>query len=410
MLVIFACLGVLRYTESSYLRAFFVPVILLKVCGGIAVGLVFHFYYGFGDSITYFEESQILLREMTLGNLGIFEMLFGAEQFPFYGQPRAQFMLKIVTVLSIFALKNYYVVSVYLSILSALASWKLADTLSQVYQSRLAVLVAVLFLPSALFWGSGIMKESVALCMIYLLVNYILRILKLDESRISHYAWLIFGSVVLIKLKYYFAAILIPLIIVLLITYHLDRIYGIRRRLLVPFMLILLTVGVGGASLLHPNLQFNSMPSVVYNNHQAFLSMSKEQNIIKYKELEPTWSSLFSNAPLALISGLYRPFPSERGNIFKRIIGVGNLLLLLLTVVAFRQKWPRDKMTSLLLLAAIIYIAIEAIFLSLSTPNFGTLSRYKVGFMFLMVYLVLVQNPIEYWLDRKLKIMKWINR
>jgi hypothetical protein len=35
-----------------------------------------------------------------------------------------------------------------------------------------------------------------------------------------------------------------------------------------------------------------------------------------------------------------------------------------------------------------------AIFLALSTPNFGTLSRYKIGFFPFLVFLTLYKNPL----------------
>jgi len=409
-LLLMACLKVLRFTESGFLRPVFPLFLLLKIIGGIAVGVIFFHFYGFGDTITYFNESQHLYERVYGGQQGIFELFLNTENLPFEGQPRAQFMLKIVTLFSFFSMGNYYVIAFYISVLTALAAWKLADTLCQIYNSKVAAIVAILFLPTSLFWGSGIVKESIALAAIFSLVNHLIRLVKLNEQKLTNYYWIIFASVVLLNLKYYYAAIILPLVVVLIIVYQIDRRYEIRRRFLVPTMLLMLVLGVGGATMLHPNLNFKVMPEVIYGNHEAFKSMSREDNIIKYENIEPSWKSIIENAPLALISGLYRPFPSERGNIFKRIIGMGNLILLLLTVSAFRQKWPSEKMNSLLLLCAITYIVIEAVFLSLSTPNFGTLSRYKMGYIPLMVFLVLANNPILDWLEKKLKLLEWRNR
>lgn len=47
-----------------------------------------------------------------------------------------------------------------------------------------------------------------------------------------------------------------------------------------------------------------------------------------------------------------------------------------------------------LILSGILYIIGLAIFLAVSTPNFGTLVRYKAGFWFLLIYLILADHPI----------------
>jgi hypothetical protein len=42
------------------------------------------------------------------------------------------------------------------------------------------------------------------------------------------------------------------------------------------------------------------------------------------------------------------------------------------------------------------------VFLALSTPNFGTLSRYRAGFLPFFVFVIAYRNPIVEWVSDKI--------
>lgn len=404
------CVQTLKFTENSNLRPFFIPYIVIKVLGGIAVGIVYFNFYTVGDTINYYQESLKLQESLRLHPGEFFSFLISNNGLPFENQPRAQLMLKATTLLSFLGFSNYYVMSLYLSVLCGLAGWKLADTLLTTYRKIIPVLIAILFLPLTLFWGSGILKESISTGLIFLILHFLIRIVKQNDNRVRNYVYIILLLGTLFSIKYYYAAVLGPIVFSVLLVYQIEQRLALRRRFaVVLFMAILLVSAISG-SFLHPNLNADRVASVIVDNHDMFISKSRENNIIRYRDLEPTWKSISSNLPLAILSGLYRPFPSERGNLFKRVIGAGNLTLLLLTIAALRQKWPKGKYDSILLFGAIIYILTEAAFLSLSTPNFGTLSRYKTGYIPLFLFLILLKSPVEVWLSKKTSRFKWINQ
>jgi hypothetical protein len=58
----------------------------------------------------------------------------------------------------------------------------------------------------------------------------------------------------------------------------------------------------------------------------------------------------------------------------------------------------------MLVFSVIVYVSLLCIFLSLSTPNFGTLSRYRVGFISFFFLLVAGRHPLlnklESWVQR----------
>ena len=102
-----------------------------------------------------------------------------------------------------------------------------------------------------------------------------------------------------------------------------------------------------------------------------------------------------SKLRLAIFSGLYRPFFTEATTVLQFLSAAENFLLLIMTATALmRIKNIVKGKHRLLIFSLIIYIIVLCIFLALSTPNFGTLSRYRVGFLPFFVFLLIAENPL----------------
>ena len=128
------------------------------------------------------------------------------------------------------------------------------------------------------------------------------------------------------------------------------------------------------------------------------MTLTNSNNAIHYRDLSPSLNSVLLNVPQALVSGIFRPFVWEAHNVTSMAAGVENLILLILTLMAI-PSMPKlfSSPNRILVLAILTYILILATFLALSTPNLGTLSRYKVGFLPFLVYLLISQNQ---WIVR----------
>jgi len=100
------------------------------------------------------------------------------------------------------------------------------------------------------------------------------------------------------------------------------------------------------------------------------------------------------NSPWALISGLFRPFVWEADNALKLIASLENLVVLILCVSsAPRARSFFQAPNKLSTLSVVVFSVLLCIFLALSTPNFGSLARYKVGFLPFFVFLLAYRNP-----------------
>lgn len=148
-------------------------------------------------------------------------------------------------------------------------------------------------------------------------------------------------------------------------------------------------------SYLHPILTWSGFLQQLFEQHHAIVAMSSKENLILFDAFEPTLDSLLSHLPLALFSGLFRPGVWDAGNIFQWCAALENLGLLLLTIATIGNiKKLFQRPIPLLLWGTIAYILIMATLLAFAAPNFGTLVRYKIGFLPFLVLVVLVNNPL----------------
>lgn len=168
---------------------YLIPGLLVKIAGGTLLGLVYQFYYASGDTMGYFRTSSGLL-EIFLANPYDGWLLFNAnfgsldvETLATYDKYRSQVYLvywgdfnsynvsRYIVPFVALGLNTYYGSALLVASFSFIGVWLLYRVFVSRYPEiygRLAL--AILFVPSVFFWGSGILKDSLTLSMVGLLV------------------------------------------------------------------------------------------------------------------------------------------------------------------------------------------------------------------------------------------------
>jgi hypothetical protein len=203
---------------------------------------------------------------------------------------------------------------------------------------------------------------------------------------------LLMGLLLLAYLKYYYAAVLIvtftTVFTVRALLYKNSNKYVELGSVLIIFIAIL-----GAASLSHPNFWPSRFLSVMVDNYYQFLEKSSTGNIVKFSDLSPTISSFLYYSPKALFAGLFYPLWMTSFSWLKLFSIVENWLILISFIYAIRYfRLPKLKDDRLLLWAMLLFVITSAIFITFSTPNLGTLVRFRIGY--LMVFLTLVAGVI----------------
>jgi hypothetical protein len=389
--------------EKTSLKKFFWPALVLKLISGISLGLLYTYYYSIGDTFLYFQDGVHLAALARSDLASYFEFLsMGDSSSPIwadlvYQQPRAMFLSKITSLFCLLTADNYWLISLYFSGATFVSAWFLVKKINDLYERvKVGVILGFLFFPSVVFWSAGLIKESVAMAALFFLSLIFLKIWR--RERISWIAWLVtvIALWVVWSLKYYYLAIFLPVGFTALgMKYILTKFTITNLPAKVMLWCLIFTMPLLLMSILHPNFYYERFMEVVVSNYYEFQEISDPEDVIHYEGLKATPLSMLQHSPWALFSGLFRPFIAEANTSLQWFLAIENLILLALAGGAFTQmKKAMISPHRLLIFSLVMYSILLCVFLALSTPNFGTLSRYRVGFLPYFAFVLMIENPL----------------
>lgn len=389
------------------LHSFYWPALGVKLLAGIAVGLIYTYYYDTGDTFAFFNDGVVLADFARTDFINYIGFLWSSDASYTvwhdlnFLQSRAVYMAKVVSLVCLVSHNNYWITSLYFSFASFISAWLLVEEIVR-RKATLAypAAIALLFFPSIALWSSGLIKESLAMACVYFLAFVVLKGWFYNKLRVVHWIFLPLAIWVGWKLKYYFLVVFGP---VALAGFAVQLWYRYRPQSLPLYGVIIWMVVVATPVLLvgHwlPNFHPSRFLDVVLSNYEEFRAISDPADIINYHELHATLGSVLHNAPWALFSGFFRKLPWEADTLFQFLSAIENTVLLVLSGAALMNV--KKMITSpdrILLFSILTYCVLLCLFLALSTPNFGTLSRYRVGFLPFYLVLISIENPLLQWI------------
>jgi hypothetical protein len=395
---------------ASKSKALFFLALMLKIGAAISVGLIYTYYYPQStDTWSYFN-SACNLADLARTDLGDYLNFIFTNQHSssdghlLYVEDRTSLFVKFTSILCLAGGNSYWICAIYFSIISFFSSWYLylqvclwREPVSN------AAAVSLFFLPSVIFWGSGLIKETLALAGLYYLTSIFIRFVTNGKLVAIHFLIALVALVVTWLFKYYwlavFLVVLVPSVVVILLLR--QRPCTVGRSILIWIFFFLVTCVLG--SFLHPNFYASRIFLVIVENHDRYVQLSSSANLIHFYKLTPDWLGMLTNSPWAVISGLYRPFFWEATSATSWLVAIENLFIFIFTLGALMSKRnSSDWRTTFFILA---YSILLCALLALSTPNFGTLSRYRVGFLPFFFFAVLWSNPLLDYLSKRISFL-----
>jgi len=391
---------------------FFWASLLAHIGGGLAVGAIYLFYYSANDTWQFFSDAKVLSSIARNDFLGYLKILVDFSDNLFVSgivtdDFRSLIFVKLLSLFCLISHDSYWISSVYFSFIAFASSWFLFSRVTALFtNSSAAAALAFLFFPSVIFWGSGIEKESLALASLYFLAGLFIEWMMQKKIRRWYGLPAIVACVLLWTLKYYWAGIFfISLGAAWIVVALPSRFYITKIKMGFIYWAVFAGVAVV-VSFLHPNFYLYRLLDVLISNHNAFVRISSPGNLIHFYNLNPTVASVAINSPWALVSGFFRPFIGEGHGWPGVLASVENSFILLLFVFFVVASFKKKPIVSILFWTVTSYVVVLCVFLALSTPNLGTLSRYRVGFLPFLVFILAYQNPI---IDRVEKRWRLLN-
>jgi hypothetical protein len=385
----------------------FLTFSLLKISCGILLGLLYWSYYGgTGDTIFFFEQAQALFQYFQTDRIsfsewvGLSPLSLSHAEFSAQNEPRTFFFVRLMSFLYAFTQGNYFIMSIYLSSFSALATWTFAFQLTKfLIGHKLVIYIALLFIPSITFWSSGLLKESLMSMAIYTLGYAILK-WQTNYKNWGYVFPVLISFFLLWKLKYYVPITLLPIVGLTLIFSHpifLSK-FKLSKKLALYFALLI----IGGLALafVHPVFNSGRFFELIRISHDV-IAINSYEAIIQFQNAESDLLFFINNLPLAWFTGFFRPFIWEAFSTFSLIWAIEKNVFAILAVIAiilsFKLKFSQaEKWWGI---AILIYVSVLASVITLATPNFGTLIRYEVAYMpFLWLMFLCVLNKYKHQL------------
>lgn len=383
--------------DNSGIRKFYWPALVIKLLAGIAVGVIYSTYYPNSDTFHFFNSAVQVSEQAHTDFTGFLNFLVSHTEGYFLGEARTIFFIKVTSVVVLLTDSNYWIASLYFSLISFFSAWWLTTRIAQYFKEyKLAAVIAFLIFPSCVFWSSGITKESLAMVGMFCITAVFLRIWAENKISVIGVVVVTLSIWVVWNLKYYYIGLFVPILLTTWFTKRIISFWNIKGfGIEILIWAGMLMTGLIAASLTHPNFFLSRVLEVIVSNNASFLAASLPGDVIQYYNLDASWFSIFMNAPWALFSGLFRPMIGEVDSIVQFAASVENLMLLVLTLWAIPSlRNIKNSPYRLLIISILGYSILLCVFLALSTPNFGTLVRYRVGFLPFFVLLIVNQPSL----------------
>ncbi|MDH5604541.1 MAG: hypothetical protein OEY51_11400, partial [Cyclobacteriaceae bacterium] len=275
--------------------------------------------------------------------------------------------------------------------------------------------IAILFVPTVVFWGSGILKDSITLALLGWVIYALDRIIY-DRVRLVLLIIVILSFWGIYMIKIYILLCLIPALLFWIFFKHISRIKSIVLRGMIGPLIVVLNIIMayyilqtvsGGSKRYSLDKIAETAKITAYDIRYGWGARDGIGSGYSLGELDGTFSSMIRLAPSAINVSLFRPYLFEAGNPLMMMTSLEALGLLIFTLVViykvklrvFRLFFKPDIFMSLLFSISFAFAV------GISTYNFGTLSRYKIPLVpFYLVGLILMMYYSNK--ERKLDVLE----
>jgi hypothetical protein len=384
---------------------YFLPALAFKIFGGICLCLIYTYYYTDGGDVTnYFYTSCTFINVLLDGEFSKFFNLFsisspdgvlainssdkyGSICFS-TGDTYAMFTVMLTVPFCLLGFKSFIATTILLASFSFIGLWKLYEVFVDHFPDlKKEFAIAIFFVPSVFFWGSGILKDTYSLSAVGFYTYSIYHFLILKERKLKYLTMLILSALLIVLMKPYIFFALAPGSIIWNYFYKIQK---IKNPLLRTLSLPIILTFVGGFVMI--GLQFFGQYLGEYSLDNVLVKAVKtQQDLIRDQyggnnynigEFAPTLAGISSKIPAALNMALFRPFIWDARNPVMFISGLENLFMLGFSLyILFKVKITvlvRSLFGHPLLIFSFLFALFFAFSVGLTTANYGALVRLKI--------------------------------
>ncbi len=394
-----------KHIDQKPYYKYFISALFVKIGGGIIFTLFYTYYYGSSDTHYYYLGARGLTNLLFTNPSALLTIIFkgrGLETFDYfdkssyfwawaymYRNTNSFTVLAFTIPFATLGFNKFLLTVTLLNCFCFVGFWNFFKMTQNIYPKMAKQLaISIFFIPSVIFWGTGIMKDTYTITSaLWFTYNFYMIFIKKDKI-ISNLLLLIFNVFCLITIKPYIFIVLLPGAFIWIFYNYSNTIENkILRSLFTPFMSVVgLLIGLLLLNLMNQNLGDYSFDQIVSKAQVTQQDLINAELYGKHSynigTFDNSFSSLVSKIPSAVIAGLYRPFIWEVQNIVMLVSGIETFIILLVSLFIIYKvgifktiRYIRDEP---LLLFSLLFTICFSYSVGLSTANFGALVRYRI--------------------------------
>ena len=397
------------------LRKYHKNAFWIKVFASLCYGL-FVLYISLGDTTTlYFPEghhlyklilndpSQIRLLFMD-GSAFDSSMLDNPHQLGYFSDASNFLVIKATAFLCFFTFGQYLALNLTFSLIAFSGVWKLYRFFCiQFPELDKQFAIALLYLPTFVFWSSGILKEPFVIGALGWLTYSLYKSMYERKSIIINSLRVFICIYIFTLVKVYILVAYLPAFALFLILKNASLIKNIFGKILLIIGLV--TVSIFFFTRVAENNESlegytgNDLTKNIITRQQNFNNQSNSAEGSFFSlgvTFDGSLGSLIKIAPAAIVATLFRPFIWESRNISTLLSSFESMAFMLFTIFVFFKvgatKFINIIVRKPIVLYCFIFSMIFSLFVGATTLNFGTLVRYKIPatpFYLIALFLIL---------------------
>ena len=401
-LIIIIAYAVRPFVTNTITKRYFIPGLVVKLIGAISLGLIYQFYYGGGDTFTYFHlGSKYIYEAFHDRPILALKLIFAGKDYATdtfeyatkiytYGDLSSYFVVRIAGAIDILTFHTYSATAVIFAAISFSGLWALYDVFVRLYSSRhLEIAVGIFFVPSVFFWGSGIMKDTITLGALGWATYSVYQIFMGHRQILLNVIIMIIAFFTIYTIKIYILLCFIPTAILWVFYSGISKVRHVLVRIMIAPVVLSLAGLLGYFSIVkvgadNTRYDINQLPKTAQITAEWIHYVSQREGGSSYTlgDFDYSPTGIIRKMPLAIWVTLYRPYFWESHNIVMVLSALESFLLLILTIVVFSKVGPIKSLRLIsshpLLTFCFIFAITFAFAVGISTYNFGSLVRYKI--------------------------------
>jgi hypothetical protein len=416
ILLVYAVAYVIRpWLTDDINRVYFFPALTFKIIGAIALGFIYQFYYGGGDTYSYHTSGSRHIWEAIMDSPSDgFKLLLVdgtnpppkgtydyASRIIFFHDPSSYFVVRVSALFDLLTFSSYSATGVLFAAFSFFGMWLFFLAFYEAYPDlHRWIAVAAFFIPSVFFWGSGLLKDTITLACLAAMTYAVVKIFIHRQINVKYIVLLLICMYVIYGVKKYILLCYLPAVMMWVFAGHFTRIRSIViKTMLVPFVIVgivaigyLAVVKIGEDDPRY-SLDKIAITARVTAYDIGFYTGKDAGSGYSLGELDGTFSGMVKLAPQAVNVSLFRPYLWEVRNPLMLLSALESFAFLVLTVYAlFRSRKVLGRAAGdPTILFCFVFSVTFAFAVGISTFNFGTLTRYKIPLLpFYLMGLVLL--------------------